>query len=170
MDKFWIRLLKMSEKIPMFPHPQDLLGSACKVQRDNDLMRVAISETLTPFPRSLTLVGLEELLKQAQNPSVVIKRDYSDSSEWTFLPGRRRVMELEAKFQETTESYREIKTLPYPAWIAQPFMPSLLEKGELRAYVVGGKLMYTIHTWVQKPGGEIHMEVVENFTPLEFLS
>ena len=67
----------MSEKIPMFPHPLDLLNSACKVKRDDDLMTVATSNTLTPYSKYLTLVGLDDLLKLADNSKVVIKRDYS---------------------------------------------------------------------------------------------
>jgi glutathione synthase/RimK-type ligase-like ATP-grasp enzyme len=170
MDEFWINLLELSEKIPMFPHPQDLLGSACKVQRDNDLMIAATSGTLTPYPRSMILANLKELLDQATNSGVVIKRDFSDSSDFTFLPGKKRSRTLESMFKETSKSYSKVKNLPYPSWLAQPYIPALVEKGEIRAFVVGGKLAYAIHTW---PGTELdhplHMEFVENYTPLELL-
>ena len=85
MDTFWTCLLQLSEKIPMFPHPQDLLSSACKVQRDNDLMIVATSVTQTPFPRSLTLVNIRDLLSQAENLGVVIKRDMELVDNYTPL-------------------------------------------------------------------------------------
>jgi len=134
-------------------------------------MIAATSVTQTPYPLSLTLTTLEELVNQAENQGVVIKRDYSDSNEWTFLPQRKkRARLLETKFNETSESYRGIQNLPFPSWLAQPYMPALVEKGEIRAYVVGGVLMYAVHTY---PTGDkrnpLSIELVDNFTPLELL-
>lgn len=169
MDKFWINLLKLSENVPMFPHPQDLLSSACKVQRDNDLMVAAATETQTPFPRCLTLATLSDLVSQAKNPGVVIKRDYGDSNEFTFLPSKKRHRDLEMKYQETQERYSPVKCLPYPSWIAQPYISSLMDKGELRAFVVGGELIYAIHTWERGADPRFNMEMVDNYTPLELV-
>lgn len=158
----------------MFPHPQDLLASACKVQRDNDLMIAAGSTTLTPYPRSLTLVDEESLRRQATNPGLVIKRDYSDGSLWTFLPkrddkdGRARREHIRKRFLETQKCYQHITQLPYPSWLAQPYMPGLVEKGEIRAFLVGGKLRYAIHTW-PGPNEDLYMDLVENYTPLNLL-
>ena len=100
-------------------------------------MIAATSETRTPYPKSLTLVELGEVLVQAQNSKVVIKRDYSDSSKWTFLPSRTRARVIEGKFQETFDHYHKIKKLPYPAWITQPYMPDLRKKGEIRVFFGG---------------------------------
>lgn len=169
MDKFWISLLKLSEIVPMFPHPQDLLSSACKVQRDNDLMVAAVTATKTPFPRSITLTNLSDVESQARNPGVVIKRDYSDSNQCTFLPGKKRQRLVEKKFHETQENYGQIRSLPYPSWIAQPYMPALVDKGEIRAFVVGGKVMYSIHTWQRDPASDYSIELVDNYTPLELV-
>jgi hypothetical protein len=169
IDEFWINLFELSEKICMFPHPQDLLSSACKVLRDNDLMIAATSATLTPFPRTITLNNMGDLRDQSANRGVVIKRDFSDSSTCTFLPGKHRSRLVESKYLETQDSYEGIKKLPCPSWIAQPYIPALVDKGELRAYVAGGKLMYSIHTWESNGQDGMNMEVVDNYTPLDLL-
>jgi len=173
MDLFWINLLKLSTQIPMFPHPQDLLASGCKVQRDNDLMIVATSVTRTPYPRSITMTTWEELEKQSRNTGIVIKRDYSDSNNCTFLPPKTRkdnsrYQSLKEKFIETEESYQGIKKLPYPSWIGQPYMPGLIDKGEIRAFVVGGKLIHSTHTY-PTPLHPWNSDVVVNYTPLDLL-
>ena len=49
-------------------------------------------------------------------------------------------------------------------------MASLVEKGEIRVYVVGGKVMYSIHTWPSERFQQaMQFEVVENYTPLELV-
>jgi hypothetical protein len=151
----------------MFPHPGDLLASACKVQRDNDLMIAAMKATKTPYPKSVTLTSPDDLRPACQNMGLVIKRDFSDSTTCTFLPGADRETKVRDKFVETQSLYRGICCLPYPSWIGQPYMPSLVEKGEIRAFVVGGKVMYAVHTW--PIGDRQGVEVVDNYTPLESL-
>ena len=65
-------------------------------------------------------------------------------------------------WEKTQMLYNGIKSLPPPAWIAQPFIQSLLEKGELRAFVVGGKVAHVIHTCSQHSS----QEFVDNIVPL----
>lgn len=159
----------------MFPHPQDLLASACKVQRDNDLMTAAMTVTKTPYPKSLTLTNEQDLRTACKNMKIVIKRDFSDSTTCTFLPAKdgrpnRRMEKALQKYAESEMLYEGIECLPRPAWLAQPWIPSLVEKGEIRAFVVGGKLLHAVHTWPQRTGDRIyHFELVDNYTPLEQL-
>jgi hypothetical protein len=168
MDKFWHNLLVLSGTIPMFPHPLDLLSAACKVARDSDLVVVAAEVTHSPYPRSIVLRTEEELEENCMNGNVVIKRDFSDSTTCTFLPARDRLRLVMEKYAETRTLYAGIQAIPKPHWMAQPFNRELAHKGELRAYVMGGKLRYTMYTW---PGrdGVVHHEYVDNYTPLQFL-
>ena len=167
MDRFWANLLKLSVRIPMFPHPQDLLSAACKVVRDTDLTIVASQVTKSPYPRSAILRTPEDLRKSCDNTGVVIKRDFSDSTTCTFLPGSDRSGHVRRKHAETSHLYEGIDAIPTPQWMAQPFNVELAHKGEIRAFVAGGKLRYAIHTWPQ--GGRINQECVDNYTPLDLL-
>jgi hypothetical protein len=156
----------------MFPHPQDLLASACKVQRDNDLMVIATTVTKTPYPKALALTTKQDLADACQNLGLVIKRDFSDSTSCTYLPpqageGGDRTTKVMNNYTETNRFYKNIECLPHPSWIAQPYIPSLVEKGELRAFIVGGRLAFVIHSWPM--GGLQQSQVVDNFTPLDII-
>ena len=173
-DLFWNNLLKLSLHIPMFPHPQDLLASASKIQRDNDLMVVATNITKTPFPKSVTLNNETDLLIACRRPGYVIKCDFSDSNDCTYLPSNEgedakvREQRIKQKLEETKISYRGIRSLPHPNWMGQTYIPSLVEKGELWAFVVGGKVSHVIHT-LPANAGNLKIQFVENFTHLSIL-
>jgi hypothetical protein len=169
-DQFWNNLLQLSLQLPMFPHPQDLVASASKIQRDNDLMVVASTITRTPFPRSIILDTEEDLRKACKNQALVIKREFSDSTHCTYLPPNEgedpglRLQRVMRKLVETQRLYSGIRSLPPPTWMGQPFISSL-QKGELRAFVVGGRLEHVIHTWTEQSTHEF----VDNVTPLSLL-
>jgi hypothetical protein len=167
-DQFWRRFLHLSTLIPMFPHPQDLIASASKVQRDNDLMVVAATVTKTPFPKSIILNTPEDLRAACRNQGLVIKRDFSDSNTCTYLPAPDREQKIMAKQAETQKLYHGIRDLPLPTWMGQPFIPPLVEKGELRALVSGGKVKYVIHTCPDSQG-RAAQEIVDSITPLHYL-
>jgi hypothetical protein len=167
MDKFWGNLLHLSDQVPMFPHPLDLLSAACKVQRDSDLSIVAANITQSPYPRSILLRTEAELERSCGDTGVVVKRDFSDSATCTFMPGRDRVQAVTRKEAETDILYSGIQGIPRPRWMAQPFNLDLAHKGELRAYVVGGVFQYSVHTWFQ--GSTVQHEFVDNYTPLDLL-
>jgi hypothetical protein len=158
----------------MFPHPQDLLALACNIQHDNDLMTTAMTVTKTPYPKSLTLTNEQDLRTACKKVDIVIKRDFSDSTMCTFLPARagtdhqtEKVLQI---YVETERLYEEIECLPRLAWLAQPWIPLLVKKGEIRAFVVGGKLLHAVHTWPPRTGhDDHHFELVDNYTPLNQL-
>jgi hypothetical protein len=173
MDVFWTNLLRLSLQLPMFPHPQDLLASACKILRDNDLMVAAMEKTKTIYPKSITLVSPLDLADACRNGGVVIKRDFSDSTTCTYIPRKQgrpelRFAEVKAKYEETSDLYEGIQCLPFPRWMGQPYIPSLVEKGEFRAFLVGGKFKHAVHTW-PKPDGQHGIEAVDTFIPLEVI-
>jgi hypothetical protein len=151
----------------MFPHPQDLIASAAKIQRDNDLMVVATTITKTPFPKSVILDKEDDLIAACKNKYLVIKREFSDSNNSTYLPPKdgpnSRLTQVGEKYKKTRELYDGIQSLPPPTWMGQPFIPSLLHKGELRAFVVGGRVQYVIHTLREE------QQYVDNYTPLHLL-
>jgi hypothetical protein len=171
-------LVQLTQVVPRcsnVPHPQDLLASACKVQHDNDLMSAAMTMTKTPYPKSLMLTNEQDLRTACNNVNIVVKRDFSNSTMCTFLPVRdrcanHRTETVLQKYAKSEILYEGIECLPCLAWLAKPWMPSLVEKGEIRAFVVGGKLLHAVHTWLQSTGGWTHnFELVDNYTPLKQL-
>ena len=170
-DAFWVNLLQLSQLLPMFPHPQDLYAAAAKMQRDNNLMAAA-TITRTPFLKTVHLSTQQELIQASRQKTLVIKRDFSDSASCTYLPTNdgpgARIQQVSIKWDETQRVYQGIKSLPLPSWLAQPYNPSILEKGELRAFVVGGRVRHVIHTLPNGPD-QMHQEIVDNFTPLSCL-
>lgn len=169
LDQFWANLLRLSLTAPLFPHPQDLLSAACKVQRDSDLSIVAATVTRSPYPRSAVLSNGDDLSKACSNRGLVIKRDFSDSTTCTFLPGSARRQKVMDAQRQTLALYQGIEAIPRPSWMAQPFNKDLSHKGELRAFVVGGVLQHTIHTWPAEGGDGFCHEYVDNYTPLGLL-
>ena len=131
-------------------------------------MVVASTITRTPFPKCVTLNSREELLKACENKALVIKREFSDSTNCTYLPDANpanRVKRVTQKLDQTLRLYGGIRSLPLPAWMGQPFISGLLHKGELRAFVAGGTMTHVIHTWAE----ESTQEFVDNITPLSRL-
>jgi hypothetical protein len=156
----------------MFPHPQDLLASASKVMRDTNLM-VAAMRTRNHYPRSVVLTNIEDLEAACSNMGLVIKRDFSDSTSCTYLPPKsgeqyRRTERAMSKWQESKLLYRGVLPILTPAWISQAYNPWIVGKGELRAFVVGGKVRHVVHTLPDESGGH-HNQFVDNFTPLDLL-
>jgi hypothetical protein len=112
VDAFWTNLLELSINISMFPHPQDLLSAACKVQRDTDLAIVATKVMRSPYPSSAVLCTQDELKEGCLNPRVVIKQDFSDSTACTFLPAIDHQRHVMTKDTEMCQLYGGIKTIP----------------------------------------------------------
>ena len=69
------------------------------------------------------------------------------------------------KWEQTEMLYSGIQSLPPPTWMAQPFIRSLLEKGELRAFVVDGSVTHVVHTSPEHSS----QEFVDNVVPLLLL-
>jgi glutathione synthase/RimK-type ligase-like ATP-grasp enzyme len=115
-------------------------------------MAAAMTKMKTPYPKSLTLTSRQDLIAACKNRGVVIKCDFSDSTTCIFLPSSdersdRRMEKILWKYTETERLYEGIECLPHPMWMAQPLIPSLVQKGEIRAFVVRGKMVHAIHTW-----------------------
>jgi len=73
------------------------------------------------------------------------------------------------KWEETELLYDGIQYLLRLSWMAQPFNPSIVEKGELRAFVVAGKMVHVIHMLLDLEGGTQCQEFMNNLMPLSLL-
>lgn len=168
-DIFWSNLLLFATKQPMFPHPKDLVASAAKLQRDNDLMLVALETTKTAYPRTVPLRNHEEFLVACSSQQLVVKRDFSDCNIHLLIRADPANKEhAQSQWEKTQDMYRNIRCLPRPTWFAQQYVPALQQKGELRAFVAGTRMFHCVHTWVDS-GGNVCTEVVDNVTPLNLV-
>lgn len=168
-DTFWSNLLLFASRQPMFPHPKDLVASAAKLQRDNDLMLVALETTKTAYPRVVPLRNYEEFLAACSSPQLVVKRDFSDCSVHQVIRADPAQMKCTlSQWEKTEDLYRNVRCLPRPTWFAQHYIPALKEKGELRVFVAGTRMFHCVHTWVDD-GGNVCMDAVDNVTPVHLI-
>jgi hypothetical protein len=153
----------------MFPHPKDLIASAAKLQRDNDLMLVALETTKTAYPRMVPLRTHKEFMEACSSQQLVVKRDFSDSNIHLLIRANPAQMKhTQSQWKKTQERYRNVTCLPQPTWFAQRYVPALQEKGELRVFLAGTKISHCVHTWTDE-GGNLCTEIVDNVTPLNLM-
>jgi len=53
--------------------------------------------------------------------------------------------------------------------MAQPFNPLLVEKGEIRAFIVEGRMMHAVYTWIFNRQQKDYHQMVDNYMPLGWL-
>lgn len=157
------------ERTVVFPNPFEAMALGKKLNVVHLMQAAATSLGHTQpivSPIDPTWDDVDDILKGKKH--VVLKRENSDSSEHV-IGEQSREVDTQAKFKKVMERANvwEECGLPTPLWMAQPFIPQLVHKGELRALVIGGVLFYTIYTM---PDRDVwYAEVVRLYSPLSLL-
>ena len=149
-----------------------LLHGGSKLYTLRALHEIAKSVTHTDY-LEVVVIANPCVPEHLRNPDLVIKRSYSDAAEHVWKSGDERdlatMQELvkDANLHYNHESLRRLGVKP--VWFGVPYIPQVVQKGEIRCYFVGGVLTYMIST---KPltGDELGMELVHEITPLTHLS
>jgi glutathione synthase/RimK-type ligase-like ATP-grasp enzyme len=94
---------------------------------------IAQERTKTARPKTRLLVDGEKLLNV-----MVLKRTHSDAGEHVIIPSDTR--------RHNWEYLRSQLDVPNSRWMAQSFVEQLVRLGEWRVFVIGGKVVYTVHT------------------------
>ena len=130
-------ILKNLDRLRRYVHvwpPQDqpnTIGS--KIQSIQNLDHIAARRTFSTRPITRELIT-HELIPD----DIVIKRTHSDSGIHVLLPGDKN------RNWEYMQAHSEI---PRCRWFGQTYMEMLHRLGEWRTFVVGGKIIYTVHTY-----------------------
>lgn len=123
-----------------------------KVQCYETLRIVSLSLGLrVPFHAVLDGdIRKSSFLKRLERGEVegVVKRDYSMRGELVFTPATVGLMgKVQKVVKEQKETWGTVEGLfEQPCWLVQPFITHLLHVGEVRAFLVEGRLLFKVTT------------------------
>jgi hypothetical protein len=120
-----------------------------------NLLHVARNCTFTMRPQT-------RLLEDGQQfpSSIILKRTHSDTSHHVLLPGDSR---------HTCDYMRANCEVPGSKWFGQTYVEPLVKLGEWRVHMVGGQVIYTVHTICNRETKTWKWDVATKFYSLEEL-
>jgi hypothetical protein len=141
VDTYLNSLRYLDRRIAVWPPVEELLWSSHKLEVIKLLDEIAFAKQMPrPWTAPLT-AGFKP------NDRTFLKREGSDCSTHAFKPSEvAEFSEKDLKKKAETKGYR---------WMVQEFVPALAFIGEWRAILVGGRIVYTVHT---RPGPEGEVE------------
>jgi hypothetical protein len=134
------------------PHEHLEIGSKDQLMKNLDL--VAKIRTNTDRPKWRILKDGDRL-----SHDLIIKRTHSDCGSHVLKPGNI-LRDWE---------YLRNETIPGSVWIAQTYVPHLCELGEWRVIIVGGEIIYIVHTDYDEDGDVWSWEPVRTYYSLKEL-
>ena len=143
----------------------------CKLSTLDALREIAKSVTCTDYPE---VVVITDPLKPEylNNKDLVIKRSYSDAGNHVWKRDDQRDPATMRKFMKDTQSMYNHDSLRdwgvNPVWFGLPYIPQLIDKGEIRCFFIGGVLTYMIST--RPITDELAVKEARQITPLSHLS
>jgi translation elongation factor EF-Tu-like GTPase len=155
----------------IWPHPEELFVSGSKIH-GYETLRVASLSIGTPTPLFVMAGDLVEdvhFLKNLENGIIsgVLKRDYSMKGEHVITPSTvGSVEKIKKSKNEVERTWKTVeKMFGVPHWFIQPFVAHLVHVGEVRAFVVEGRLVYKVTT-TPREDGSLSVNDEENIRPL----
>lgn len=152
-------ILKNLDHLRHYVHvwpPQDqpnTIGSKLQSIQNLDIIASRRTHSTRPITR--------ELKVHEQIPdNIVIKRTHSDSGIHILLPGDRN------RNWEYMLAHSEI---PRCRWFGQTYVETLHRLGEWRTFVVGGKIIYTVHTFQNSHRDTWKWDMVREYYSLQEL-
>ena len=151
-------LLSLAEKTTIWPHPEELFIGGCKIEV-YDTLRVASLSMGIPTPLLVMAGDIENdegFLRNLGEGKFkgVLKRDYSMKGEHVITPSTedpvRQLKKLMKEQEHTWKLVEEIFGTPH--WFIQPFVAHLVHVGEVRAFVVEGRMLFKVTTTPRESG------------------
>jgi hypothetical protein len=131
IEKYKREIEKLKQEVHLWP-PQDQVLNKYQLIKQLDL--IAARRTISARPVTHRLEDIDNI----DPTKVVLKRTHSDMCQHVILPGD------ETKY---TKEYLECcLEVPGSFWFAQTFVPMLRELGEWRVFIIGGRIVYVVHT------------------------
>jgi hypothetical protein len=150
-------LIGLSRVIRMWP-PQDHVDTiASKWELTRTLDFIAQERTKTARPKTRLLVDGETILDV-----MVLKRTHSDAGQHVLLP--TNVVKCNWDY------LRSQLNVPRSRWMAQSYVETLVKLGEWRSFVVGGNIVYTVHTLSNREKGTWSWDMACTYYTLEELT
>jgi hypothetical protein len=106
------------------------IGSKKDLLSNLDAIALTITKTLRPKTKELQYGDDIPV-------NTVIKRSHSDCGLHVFRPGDAG---------RNWESFGRLTHVPGATWFSQTYVPALAKLGEWRVFIIGGEIIYTVHT------------------------
>ncbi|TFK75635.1 hypothetical protein BDN72DRAFT_448241 [Pluteus cervinus] len=133
----------------MWPHPGELLFHGAKIPTLKHL--TIVSKRLGHKFPDFKLAEPDDI-RFCNNPNIVFKRSFSNDAEHVpFHNTEDRSKKVQIMKDELRLHYTDQMHLK-PRWFMVPLIPHMQSAGEIHSFVVGGKLVYSVLTWVQEDG------------------
>ena len=164
-------LRSLTEQTIVYPSPDQMLLRGSKLYVIDQLREISRDVTYTSYPE-IVLIDNPLDPNLATRPGLFIKRSFSDSGKHVLRPSNAKDAAKLPNMVAETSKYYDHEPLQklgvQPRWFGMAFIPELYEKGEIRAFFIGGKLSYMIST--QPAGENLRILQVYEITPLHYLS
>jgi hypothetical protein len=157
----------------VYPSPDQLLLRGSKLHIIQQLCEIASEVTLTDYP-TVVLIPNPEDPSLVTRPGLIIKRSFSESSVHVWRASdQKKAAHIKTLVKDTKtfydhDSLREIGV--QPRWFGIAYLPEMKEKGEIRVYIIGGRVSHMISTRPMDEQGSLEIFQVCDITPLSHLS
>lgn len=146
---------ELCRTVHIWPPPKQMNTVHSKWIQNQNLLHVALNVTHTIRPQAKLLNDGDQF-----PPNIVLKRTHSDTGHHVLLPG-------DAK--RNWEYMRNNCEVPGSRWFGQTYIEPLSKMGEWRVFLVGGKVVYTVHTLYNKESKSWKWDIVSSFYTLDEL-
>jgi hypothetical protein len=155
----------------VYPSPDQMLLRGSKLWVIDQLREIARTVTRTDYPE-VVLINNPQDPTWAHQPGLFIKRSFSDSAAHVLRASDKNASVLmSAMVTDTKEFYDHDSVRKYnivPEWLGMAFIPEMSQKGEIKAFFIGGQLTHTICT--APLDRKLKIDQVFEVTPLSHLS
>ena len=145
-------MLTLAKRTTVWPHPEELFISGNKLQGYETLRVASLSMDIkvSMYAVADQLVWTESFQDKLGRGLVkgVLKRDYSMRGEHVITSHTPNlVKKLKMTVGEQGETWASLKEFfGQPRWFIQPFLAQLMQIGEVRVFIVGGRIAYKMST------------------------
>jgi hypothetical protein len=155
VERHWDSLAILCSQTMMWPDPRDLVATGAKLY-----LHTIIAGSTQALGQSLPTIAVlpnptVELVQNIVDGKIdgVLKREYSSDSNHVFSKHTKNAVK---KFKEAINRERECwrwekgTVCENPKWFMQPYLPSLVYLGEIRAFFVNGMIFNILATTPEK--------------------
>lgn len=162
----------LADATSVWPDPSEMFRVGAKLHCQETYQMAAASLNHS-VPLTVVCEDDEDVLKYAQkiqNGEIegVLKREYSDNSSIVIGSFKKdqAVDDAKAAIKDTKKYWKDITDLTGPpSWMLQPLVKPLIHIGEVRSFIIGGKLIYNICT-TPRLDGSMDVAYADRIRPL----
>jgi hypothetical protein len=166
-----LNLKNLCRQTIVYPSPDQMILRGSKLYVIDQLRQIARNVTHTDYPEVVIIENPQDP-SLANRPGLYMKRSFSDTAAHVVrVSDAEAAVHLPAMVADTKafydhDSVRKMDVVP--EWFGMAFVPEMSQKGEIKAYFIGGHLTHIISTI--PTGRTLQIAQVFELTPLSHLS